>query len=94
MDSLVEYPTNWILWEDWQKVNWQKTPYKEWDIDFVDFAFGRYWNNLDEYEDLLTEEGNYFSYTYKLHPQWNVWNIEFFILNPNKGILIYINSNT
>ena len=96
-DFFVKYPkTN--LRNDWQVEFWKKTPFQKNEQKFIDFAHSPL-NTLEfELEDLLNEEGNYYGYEYYMHDFGDktifVGNIDFYIICPDRKLIVKINHNT
>ena len=93
----TEYPSTEIR-NHWQTEFWKETPFKESEQKFLDFAHSSL-DELDfELEDLLKEKGNYYSYQYYLHNFDNyesiVGNIDFYIICPDRKLIVKINRNT
>ena len=92
----TEYPTT-DLRNHWQSEFWKKTPFDKTEQKFLDFAHSSL-DNLDfELEDLLNEKGNYYGYEYYLHNFGEtelVADIDFYIICPNRKIIVKINHNT
>lgn len=81
----------------WQAEFWKKTPFKKSEQKFLDFAHSSL-DTLDfELEDLLNEKGNYYGYEYYIHnfgERELVADIDFYIICPNRKIMVKINHNT
>lgn len=93
----TEYPSTEIR-NHWQTEFWKKTPFNESEQKFLDFAHSSL-DELDfELEDLLEEKGNYYSYKYYLHnydkDKSIVGNIDFYIICPDRKLIVKINHNT
>lgn len=92
-----EYPTT-DLRNHWQSEFWKKTPFDKKEQRFLDFA-NTSLDELDfELENLLNENGNYYAYEYFSHNYDKdisvVGNIDFYIICPNRKIMVKINHNT
>jgi hypothetical protein len=84
----------------WQPEFWKKTPFNKNEQKFFDFAHVSLDNLNFELEDLLNEEGNYYAYEYYMHnfdidiDSSVVGDIDFYIICPNRKIMVKINHNT
>lgn len=79
--------------QEWRSEYWKKTPLKEKDKMFFQFAESSL-SELDfELIDVLVEEGNYYAYEYKMH-SYGIGNIDFFIICPERRLMVKINHNT
>ena len=92
----TDYPTT-DLRNHWQAEFWKKTPFDKTEQKFLDFAHSSL-DTLDfELEDLLNEKGNYYGYEYYIHnfgERELVGDIDFYIICPNRKIIVKINHNT
>jgi hypothetical protein len=78
---------------DWESEFWKRTPFDQKEQKFLDFAHSTL-DELDfELEDLLNENGNYYAYEYYMH-SFGIGNIDFYIICPNRKLIVKINSNT
>lgn len=92
-----QYPQT-ELRSHWQSEFWKSTPFNKEEQKFFDFAHSEL-NELEfELEDLLNEKGNYYAYEYYIHDfgedRVYVGNIDFYILCPNRKLIVKINHNT
>ncbi len=96
-EFFVKYPKTEFK-NHWKSELWKKTPFDKKEQEFLDFAYTKL-DKLDfELEDLLNEEGNYYSYEYFMH-DFNdgtvlIGDIEFYIICPERKIIVKINHNT
>lgn len=86
------------LRSDWESEFWKRTPFDKKEQKFFDFAHSEL-NELNfELEDLLYENGNYYAYEYYVHNlgklKYITGNIDFYILCPNRKLIVKINHNT
>lgn len=95
-DFFKQYPSKSIR-SDWQHEVWKRTPFNKEEKKFLDFAHHSLTELEFELEDLLNENGNYYSYQYKmLEPSDGksmVWNIDFQIICPKRKMIVTINHN-
>ncbi len=96
-EFFIKYPKT-ELRNHWKSELWKKTPFDKKEQKFLDFAHTEL-DKLDfELEDLLSEEGNYYSYEYLTHDFNNgtifIGNIDFYIICPERKIIVKINHNT
>lgn len=95
----TDYPKKGIR-DDWQIRTWTTTPLKETDQNAFNFisVYDMYSDyKVDSHynlEEILKEEGNIYSYRYYLHRDQHFGNIDFYIISPNKRLIILINHNT
>lgn len=91
--------------ENWNKKNWKRSPLPKNEMIYSEFAltglakqnsviYGRNENIETFINTILNEKGNYYAYFYSLQSEGNVGNIDFFIISPNRRLLIVINNNT
>ncbi len=84
--------------DDWGLVNWTKTPLKQ-DHEYA-FEFASYAENKSEFnlEELLHEQGNYYAFKYlkvmNLGDEALIMNVDFYLISPQRNILIAVNANT
>lgn len=93
----TDYPNSEFR-NDWETEFWKKTPLNKEEQKFLDFAHSSL-DKLDfELEDLLNEKGNYYAYEYYMHDfgedKVYVGNIDFYIVCPNRKLIVKINHNT
>jgi hypothetical protein len=86
------------LRDHWKSKLWHRTPFDKKEQKFVDFAHISL-DDLDfELTDLLNEDGNYYGYEYYMHDFIDgttyVGDIDFYIICPNRKMMIKINHNT
>ncbi len=82
----------------WKPEFWKRTPFDKKEQKFLNFAHCSL-DELDfELEDLLNENGNYYSYEYYMHNFSEgtayVGNIDFYIICPKRKLMVRINHNT
>lgn len=96
-EFFIDYPSSDFR-KDWETEFWKKTPFNKEEQKFFNFAH----KDLDELEfeleDLLYEKENYYAYEYYMHDFSDgtvyVGNIDFYILCPNRKLIVKINHNT
>ncbi len=92
-----KYP-NTELRSNWKSEFWKKTPFDQKEQQFFNFAHSSLDKLKFELEDLLIEKGNYYAYEYYMHnfSDENIFigNIDFYIICPNRKIIVKINHNT
>ncbi len=81
------------LRSQWETEFWKKTPFDKQEKKFLDFAHTTLEKLEFELEDLLYEKGNYYAYKYYMH-SYGIGNIDFYIICPNRKIIVQINHNT
>ena len=82
----------------WKTEFWKRTPFDKKEQQFLDFAHISL-DKLDfELTDLLNEHGNYYAYEHYTHhfsdESVYIGNIDFYIICPNRRIIVKINHNT
>ena len=96
-DFFTNYP-NSDFRNKWETEYWKKTPFDKEEQKFLDFAHSELDELEFELEDLLNEKGNYYAYEYYMHDFSDetvyVGNIDFYIICPNRKLIVKINHNT
>lgn len=82
----------------WQSEFWKRTPFDKEEQKFLDFAHSELDGLAFKLEDLLYENGNYYAYEYYVQNlgklKFITGNIDFYILCPNRKLIVKINHNT
>ncbi len=96
-DFFTKYP-NPEFRSDWETEYWKKTPFDTNEQKFLDFAHSSLDEMDFELEDLLNESGNYYAYKYYIQNfsegRSYVANIDFYIICPDRKLIVKINHNT
>ena len=91
-EFFTKYPSA-ELRSHWETEYWKKTPFDKQEKKFLDFAYSTLDELEFELEDLLYEKGNYYAYKYYMH-RYGIGNIDFYIICPNRKLIVQINHNT
>ena len=91
-EFFTKYPSA-ELRSHWETELWKKTPFDKQEKKFLNFAHSNLEELEFELEDLLYEKGNYYAYKYYMH-SYGIGNIDFYIICPNRKLIVQINNNT
>lgn len=89
------YPQKGIR-SDWQVSNWKRTPMDSVDLEYLNFASHPLPSLNYELTDLINERGNYYAFRYnkvRFSESTLLFNIDFYIICPTRGIMVDINHN-
>jgi hypothetical protein len=107
-DIKNEYPLKSKRRNTWMKEGWKETPFIEYEKTFYDFCIDIeyiYFNEsvsvinnvkkaISYFSKIMSKTGSYYSYNYYMPGGKYLGDIDFFVFNINRKILICINHNT
>jgi hypothetical protein len=106
LNDIIEiYPIKQDYRKRWIKVGWQKTPLVKEEEEFYDFAIDAKYlydnkpslvidnanKSLSYFIEMMNDEGNYYSYIYNKWDNETIGDIDFFVFDLEKGVLVLIN---
>lgn len=92
-DFYTKFPLD-KLRKGWITKKWRKTPLNKEDETAYNFAVPYEISSHFNLNEIINENNNFYAYQCKMHTEEIIGNIDFYIISPERKLIVLINHNT